>query len=280
LDPLSYKQRNNTTIIVCGEEGYESVFNPIIWFLQYYSQFYEDFVDEFLDFHYKYLGDDYYNTYKEDKVAKNGKYNNIFKMMMKEHFLFLTYFPKSRLQIFGRQDQIANLTLHATEDVDLTFSVPLYDNDVEKFTKHLNRMNFTDYFNYSVIPKSPGDPPYFQEIQTWMNGNLMEHHHIIPMALTDRRMHMIDMGKKTNVFEICKQIPTNSILILTACRNLNQVLKTQVYKHKPSLQQVISKLQKLQLQTKSSGKKRTRQQTQQPPKKKIKSPQKRIEKLI
>eukprot|EP00734_Pompholyxophrys_sp_LG126_P000044 Pompholyxophrys_sp_v1_NODE_2_length_20472_cov_5.132586.p9 type:complete len:275 gc:universal NODE_2_length_20472_cov_5.132586:6029-6853(+) len=255
LEPLSYQKRNNTTIIVCGTEGEVTHLNPVIWFLQYYSQFYPDFVEEFLHFHYKYLGGDYFNTYKEQKVS-NEKYNPLFKMMMREHFLFLKSFPFSTIQIFERRDSIANLTLLASEDVELNFTTPTLNMDLDKFTRSLNVNNFTSHYNYQVVAKTQGDPNYFKRLDTWVDGKLTFHNYSLPMALTNRRMNIIEVGKKTNVSNICQTLPSNGILVLTACRGLNQVMKTQIYKPSPSLQQVIEKLQKLQLKQKQDKKRR------------------------
>lgn len=257
LEPVSYQKRNNTTIIVCGTEGEFTHFNPVIWFLQYYSQFYPDFVEEFLHFHYRYLGGDYFNTYKEQKVS-NEKYNPLFKMIMKEHFLFLKFFPFSTIQVFDRRDSIANLTLMASEDVELKFTTPTLNMDLGKFTRSLNVNNFTSHYYYHVNAKKNGFPNYYKALATWVDGYLTHHNYLLPMALTDRRMNIIDVGKVTNVSSICQTLPANGILVLTACRTLNQVMKTQVYKPSPSLQQVIQNLQKLQLKDKQS-KKRTSQ---------------------
>ena len=272
-DPISYKNRNNTTIIMCGSEGKATVLNPLIWFLQYYSQFYEDFVDEFVDFFYINLGDDYYNTYKQQKVDGNGKYNHIFKMMMKEHFVFLQQNPDSILQIFGKKDSIANLTLIASENVRINFSIPMLETESEynKITREINRNNFKDYYDYKILTKKKREPRYFKDINSWIDDGYLMHDYLLPMALTDRRMNIIDMGM-TSVYDICQHIPSNNYLIFTACRNLYQVLKTQIYTKQPSLQQVISGFQKLNIQQKIGSKKRTRRQQQQSnPKKKSKN---------
>jgi ribosomal protein L16 Arg81 hydroxylase len=108
------------------------------------------------------------------------------------------------------------------------------------------------------MKKKTGYPNYYKKLTTWVDGILTYHDYLLPMALTDRRMNIIEVGKITNVSSVCQALPSNGILVLTACRTLNQVMKTQVYKPSPSLQQVIDKLQKLKLKDKQN-KKRSRQ---------------------
>jgi hypothetical protein len=263
VDPVSYKNRNNTTIIICGTEGEGSVLNPLIWFLQYYSQFYEDFVDEFLEFHYTHLGDDYINTYQQQRVG-DGKYNHIFKMMMKEHFVFLKIFPNSVLQIFGRHDDIANLSLSATENVDLQFTIPLIEKNTAKMARNINIDNFKDeYYHYSIASKKTNYPYYYKRQDSWIDGSLVRNRYILPMGLTDRNMNIIDKGINTDIATLCSRIPANSYMIVTACRDLSQVLKSQVYKKKPSFQQMMTQFQKLKLMDKYGKRKRINNSQQQ-----------------
>lgn len=269
-EPIRYKDRNNTTIIICGTEGQFSTMNPLIWLLQYYSQFYDDIVKEFINFHYEYVGDNYIHTYKQSKVSDDGKYNHLFKLMMKEHLLYLeTVDPNSKIQIFGRTDSIANLTLTASDEVIMRYSLPLFESDISEFTKHLNSNNMSRIFKCDLLPKPQKKSkdyylPLAKTHYTSIHDKLVNHAYFLPMGLSDRVMNVIPHKHNTNLFEVCKKLPPNNYLILTACRGLEEVMKTQVYRNTPSLQQLINKLQHIQLRDKP---KRKRQQQQKPVKK-------------
>jgi hypothetical protein len=269
-EPIKYKDRNNTTIIICGTEGTFSTMNPLIWLLQYYAQFYEDFVKEFVNFHFQYLGDNYIHTYRQSKISNDGKYNHIFKLMMKEHFLYLeTVDPNSKLQIFSRTDSIANLTLTASDEVIMRFSLPLFESDINNFTKQLNTNNLLKYFQCDLLPRPQKQSkeyhlPLTTTHYTSIHDKLVNHAYFSPMGLSDRMMNVIPHKHNTNLYEVCQKLPPNNFLILTACRGLDQVMKTQIYRNIPSLQQIINKLQHVQLRDKP---KRKRQQQQKSSKK-------------
>lgn len=279
LEPVSYRDRNQVTVITCGTEGETSVLDPIVIYLQYYSMFYEDFVGEFQNFYFQYLGANYIHTYREKSVDTQGKYNTIFKYMMRLHLLYLVNAPNSKIQIFGRSDKISNLDLtirsvdirqdryrNRVEYIEAFYTLPTTTTtSIQNISSQIGVSNLWKYYyyhflgdtHYQLLSKHQGviSESYFDNVT-----GLVKQHDIFPFGLYDRTRSMVPFQTSTTLDKLCTRLPSKSVLVLTACRGLTQTMKTQVYRHVPSIQQVISKLTQIKL---VAPKKRKAQQQHQ-----------------
>lgn len=285
LEPITYRDRNQITVIACGTESKYTYLDPIVVYLRHYSAFYEDFVDKFVEFYFKYLGANYMITYRENGIPNDG-YNLLFKYMMRLHRQFRVTHPDSQLQIFRGNDRISNLSLTTysgtmvgiPELVDSFYSVlPPYKSTTQSQTlmRRITPQNFgSDYFSSSFVSDNKVIARFNRQVQeSWTSPitGLVQFHEMYMFGLYDRLRTLVPTDTSMTLERLCaKYMPSRSILVLTACRVLHETMRTQIYRGVPSLQQVIDRLK--QLKVEQAAKKRTRasqQQQQQPHKKRL-----------
>lgn len=276
LEPISYKERNEVTVIACGTESEYSYLDPVVVYLRHYSCFYDDFVEKFVEFYFRYLGANYMTTYRETAVPNDG-YNVIFKYIVRLHRQFRTTHPYSVLQIFQRNDSISNLSLTTysprmvgiPEMVDCVFSVlPSFSSVGQSQTlmrRITNQNLISEYFNSYFVSDNKVLSKFNRQVQeSWLSPvtGLMKFHEIYRLGLYDRFRTLVPTNSSLTLHQLCtRHLPRKSILVLTACRILDQTMKTQIYRGVPSLQQVIDRLK--QLKVEQSTRKRRERVTQQ-----------------